>query len=408
VESRLFGSDQTDFWSFGRDVDLGMESAIVGADFADVGSNPDQGAAYVFVLEDGSWSEQERLVAGDGASGDRFGRSVAVSGDIAIVGADLADIDGEIFEGALYVFERTGDGWAEVQKLTGSDGDAHDHLGASAVLQGVVLAAGAPLEEGGITDGCQGTGAVYVFESSGGVWSEAAKLFDRDGVCSDLFGEAVDLDGDTIVVGAPNAFVTGPSNRGAAYVYRRVGEQWQLEQRLLPWGPDPNFFGASVALDGDTLLVGAEQEHVNGALRQGAAYVFRRDGTSWIGEQRLVASDGHEDSHFGIAAALLGHVAIIGAELEIPPGSLRRGVVYEYRYDGGTWNEVQRFAAPEGQGLDSFGRALSLTNRHLLVANKDNLVVSPPGGTAWIFGRPTLFADGFESGGTGRWSQTVQ
>jgi hypothetical protein len=396
-----------DFWTFGRDVDLEMESAIVGADFADVGANPDQGAAYVFVLEDGIWQEQVRLVAGDGASGDRFGRSVAISGDIAVVGADLADIDGEMFEGALYVFERTGDNWVEIQKLAASEGDAHDRLGASAALQGDVFVAGAPSEEGGLLDGCQGTGAVYVFERSGGAWSEVAKLFDPNGVCSDLFGEAVDLDGDTIVVGAPNAFVTGPSNRGAAYVYRRVGEQWLLEQRLLPWGPEPEFFGASVALDGDTLLVGAEQEHVNGALRQGAAYVFRRTGTSWIGEQRLVASDGHEDSHFGIGAALLGHVALIGAELDLP-GDRQRGVVYEYRYDGSAWNEIQRFAAPVGQGFDSFGRKLALTSRHLVVANKDNIVVSPPGGTAWIFGRPTLFADGFESGNAGRWSQIVQ
>ena len=406
VESRIFGSDQEDFWSFGQDVDLDGETAVVGADFADVGSTPDQGAAYVFVLDDGSWTEQERLVAADGASGDRFGRSVGISGDVAVVGADLADIDGEIFQGALYVFERTGDEWTEVQKLTASDGDAQDKLGASAAIQGDLLAVGATFEEGGRTEGCQ-TGAVYAFERSGSVWLEAEKLFDPEGACGDNFGNAVALDGDTIAVGANAAEIDGGINRGAVYVYVLVGGEWLLEQKLLASdGEGVDEFGASVALDGDTLLVGAHKKTIGGNVRQGAAYVFRRNGGAWTEEQRLTATDGQAEGSFGTGAALLGHVALVGAEFSFP-GDPERGVVYEYRYDGSVWNEIQKFAAPVGQGFDSFGRKLALTSRHLLIANKDNIVVSPPGGTAWIFGRPTLFADGFETGDTGRWSQAV-
>jgi hypothetical protein len=405
---RIYASDQTQFWSFSRAVDLYRDTAIIGADGADIGQNQNQGAAYVFALEGDEWVEQARLVAEDGQADDWFGRSVAVNGSVAAVGAIQAEVNGENGEGAVYVFERSGGTWTQQQKLRASDGDALDRLGWSLAFDGTYLVAGAVTEEGGVTDGCQGTGAAYAWLKEPGGWTEVAKLFDPDGACSDSFGNAVALDGDTIAVGANLAEIDGGINRGAVYVYVLVGGEWLLEQKLLASdGEGVDEFGASVALDGDTLLVGAHKKTIGSNMNQGAAYVFRRNGGAWTEEQRLTASDGQAEGSFGTGAALLGHVALVGAEFSFP-GDPERGVVYEYRYDGGVWSEVQKFAAPVGQGFDSFGRKLALTSRHLLVANKDNIVVSPPGGTAWIFGRPTLFADGFESGNTGRWSQTVQ
>jgi hypothetical protein len=172
------------------------------------------------------------------------------------------------------------------------------------------------------------------------------------------------------------AEIGGGLNRGAVHVYVRIGGEWLLEQKLLASdGEGMDEFGSSVALDGDTLLVGAHKKTIDGNVRQGAAYVFRRKGGTWTEEQRLTASDGQPEGSFGTGAALLGNVALVGAEFSFP-GDPERGVVYEYRYQRGVWTEIQRFAAPEGQGFDSFGR--------------------------------TLFADGFESGDAGRLSQAVQ
>ncbi len=360
-EARLFADDQLWFWDFGKDVALDGDSAIVGAPGAQIEGDPGQGAAYVFVWEGGTWVEQARLVASDGVGGDPlgddFGSSVALDGDTAVVGARLADVAGELGQGALYVFERSGSRWSEVQKLVASDGDALDKLGSSLALDGDTLVAGAVSEEGAVetaVEGCLGSGAAYVFVNQGGVWVEQAKLFDAAGECSDLFGNDVARHGDTALLGAYSASIAGDPSRGAAYVYTRAAGSWSLEQKLLASdGAEPDQFAWSVALDRDTALIGAPQKIIDGNPRQGAAYVFRRNGMSWTEEQRLTASDGHAEASFGSGAAIMGPLALVGAEFNFP-GDPERGVVYEFRHHNGAWVEIQKFAAPEGNGFDGF------------------------------------------------------
>jgi hypothetical protein len=409
-EARLFGSDQMQFWNFARDVALDGATALVGANLADIGGTTDRGAAYVFIRDGETWTEQAQLLASDGAAGDSFGYSVALHGDTAVVGAPLADIGGEAGEGAVYVFERLAGSWTQAQKLVASDGDELDNLGESVALGGDTLIAGAISEEGAVgegREGCQGSGAAYVFVRQGGLWVEQAKLFDPNGQCSELFGNDVALEADTALIGAYNFSSEGVPGQGAAYVYTRIGGIWGLEQRLLASdGDTSDLFGRSVALDRDTALIGAEQKDIGGNIRQGAAYVFRRSGTSWTEEQRLTASDGHAEASFGIGAALMGNLALVGAEFNFP-GDPERGVVYEYRYQGGAWVEIQKFAAPQGNNFDAFGQAISLTSDRVLISHRNEVVLPPPGGSAWIFRRPTLFEDGFESGDTSAWDQVV-
>ncbi len=399
VEAQLFGSDQGGFWNFGKDVWLDGTTAIVGASGADIGNVTDRGAAYIFVREGDVWIEQAELLASDGAENDEFGWSVAVDGDTAVVGARLADVGAEGDQGAVYVFLRIGEQWLEIQKLTASDGEAIDWFGYSVALDGDTLAVGA------VNHDC--SGAVYVFFRQGG-WIEEAKLFDPDGQCADAFGKDIALEGITLLVGADSAEIDGDGNRGAAYVFTRGPGGWTLEQKLLASdGANPDQFGTSVALDGDVALIGAEQKEIDGNPRQGAAYIFRRSGTTWTEEQRLTASDGGPEGSFGTGAAILGDLALVGAEFDFP-GEPEQGVVYEYRLQGDTWVEIQKFAAPEGNLHDGFGRELSLSEDRLIVSNNSNLVALPPGGAAWIFRRPVLFEDGFESGDTGAWDQAVQ
>ncbi len=404
VEARIFGSDQTSMWGFGNAVALDGETALVGAWGADVGGATDRGAAYVFVREGDEWVEQAQLLASDGAEGDRFGWSVALDGDTAIVAAPFATVEGQTFQGAVYVFERSVDGWTEVQKLLASDGAAQDRLGWSVAIEEDTILAGAIHAW---INGNNFQGAVYAFATQEGVWIEVDKLFDPEGQVADLFGSAAALQGDTALIGAHSASIDGDPGRGASYVFQRIGTAWLLEQKLLASdGTNPDQFGGSVALDHTTALIGADQKTIDGNVRQGAAYVFRRNGTTWVEEQRLTASNGHAESSFGLSAALDGHLALVGAELDFP-NNPERGVVYEFRYEDGAWVEVQWFAAPIGHGLDDFGESIALTHERLLVGNHDNTSVQPPGGTAWIFRRPVLFEDGFESGDTGSWDQTV-
>jgi hypothetical protein len=289
-----------------------------------------------------------------------------------------------------------------LQKLTASDGDAQDWFGGAVAINGDTILAGAWQEEGGVNaEGCQGSGAAYVFVEQAGLWIEEAKLFDPDGQCSDGFSHDVDLEGDLALIGAYNT-VNGSAS-GSAYVYTRAGASWSLEQELVASdGALTDQFGYSLALDRDVALIGAYQKAIDGNLRQGAAYVFRRSGASWLEEQRLTASDGQMDARFGWGVELLGNVALVGAP-DMPGG----GVVYEFRLDEGIWMEVQGFPAPVTHGLDTFGTSMSLTPERLLVADTANVAAQPPGGTAWIFGRPVVFEDGFESGSTSAWDQVV-
>jgi hypothetical protein len=272
-------------------------------------------------------------------------------------------------------------------------------------IDGDTIVAGAVFVD---VNGNQSQGAAYVFTRQDGLWTESDKLFDPEGQLADLFGNAAALQGDTALIGAYSANIEGDANRGAAYVYRRIGSAWVFEQKLLASdGGNPDQFGFSVALDRDAALIGAWQKAIEGNVAQGAAYAFRRSGTSWSEEQRLTASDGHERSFFGWAVALDGHLGLVGGRHDFP-GENEQGVVYEYRYQEGVWEEIQRLAAPIGHGIDGFGQSIALTAQRVLISNPSNFLVQPPGGTAWIFRRPVLFEDGFESGDVSAWTQVVQ
>ena len=281
-QAKLTAVDGAAYDYFGRAVALSSDgdTAIVGAYEADVGGNANRGAAYVFTRSGVTWSEQEKLIAADGAMNDYFGRAVALSsdGDTAIVGAYAADVGTNLNQGAAYVFTRSGAVWTQQEKLTAADGAANDEFGISVALNsdGDTACAGAYQTDVG---GNANQGAAYMFTRSGVAWSEQEKLIAADGAAYDYFGRAVALssDGDTAIAGAYEADVGGNANRGAAYVFTRSGVVWSEQKKLIATGGAVNdYFGRAVALsgDGNTVIAGAYQADVSGNVNQGAAYVF--------------------------------------------------------------------------------------------------------------------------------------
>jgi hypothetical protein len=257
-------------------VALDGETALVGADQANVGGNSNQGAAYVFTRSGTSWSQQWKLAATDGAAGDWFGRSVALDGQTALVGAHLATIGGNTWQGAAYVFTRSGANWSQQQKLVAADGARSDFLGYSVSLDGDTALVGAFRAD---VDDNSSQGAAYVFTRSGASWSQQQKLVATDGAADDEFGISVALDGQTALVGANLANVGGNSSQGAAYVFRRSGVNWNQEQKLIATdGAAGDELGYAVALDGETALVGAYGANVGGNNNQGKVYFFERQG----------------------------------------------------------------------------------------------------------------------------------
>jgi hypothetical protein len=378
-------------------LDIAGDWAIVGAPGADIDGEDRQGEAYIFHREDGLWIENQRLTASDGDSLDFFGWSVGIRGDTAMIGAFAEGEGADLFRGAVYVFERIGASWVETQKLQSSDGDAQDHFGFSLSFDGGTLLVGAKQAGPGDVTG----GAVYAFVSDGAAWLEQAKLFDPLTEPSDSFGSSVSLCGERALIGARS------DGTGSAYTFVRSGETWTLEQKLEPSDPtEPSLFGWSVTLWGRTAAIGAPQKETDGIPQRGALYIFTLDQGTWSETQRIVPADTHQDSMFGKSAVMVGNTLLVGAELDVL-GGLLRGVVFELRPDNGLWQDVQWFAAPVGQSLDNFGEALALDGERALVGNPDNVTVNPLGGTAWVFIKPPVFADGFESGDTSAWSVTV-
>ena len=207
---------------------------------------------------------------------------MSISGDTIVVGApyDTAH-DGTSYAGAAYVFKHDSTGWVQMEKLTASTGDAAmwDGFGFSVSVSGNTVAIGAPWDEGI-------TGAAYVFALNGTLWQQMAK-FPLEGVGSySYFGQSVAVSGDTIVVGAYNDDVTdGPTNTGAAYLFRAEGTEWIVEKVTASDAAGDDGFGFSVSISGDTVIVGAPWEEdgsseVSQVISAGAAYVFTLGGES--------------------------------------------------------------------------------------------------------------------------------
>ena len=247
---------------------LSGDRTLVGAH----GNDDFRGSAYIFERQgDGSWLEVDKLTASDGAQGDNFGRSVSLSGDRALVGAH-GDDDQSEFSGSAYVFERQGDGsWLEVDKLIATGGAFQDFFGNSVSLSGDRALVGAQLEDDLGSD----SGSAYVFERQGdGSWLEVDKLIASDGAAIDRFGISVSLSGDYALVGAYWDDDLGQQS-GSAYVFERQGDGSWLEVRKLNAsdGAADDVFGISVSLSDDRALVGAIGDDDVGD-DSGSAYVY--------------------------------------------------------------------------------------------------------------------------------------
>lgn len=304
-------------------------TALIGASSAKVNGNARQGAAYVFNYSGGSWRQAAKLTANDGAAFDNFGNSVALSGSTALIGADGVAVNGNFGEGAAYVFTESSETWSQSAKLTASDGAARNHFGLSVALDGPTALIGA---YGATVNGNSFQGAAYVFQNSGGTWSQTAKLTASDGAASNYFGRSVALFGDTALIGANGANVNNNPSQGAAYVFIKSDGSWSQAAKLTASdGVQDDQFGSSVAISGDIALVGADFATVNDHDSQGAVYMFTNSGGSWVQTLKLTAGDGMANDEFGAAVALSGTTtALVGADHATVNGNTRQGAAYHY------------------------------------------------------------------------------
>lgn len=359
-EQTLTASDGVAGDEFGLSIALSGSTMVVGAAGRLLG-NVTQDAAYVFERRGGSWIETQKLTASDGGVSNSFGSSVALSGSTIVVGAPFESINGNFAQGSAYVFNRHGGSWTETQKLTASNGAERDQFGLSVALSGSTIVVGAQSAE-------FSRGAAYVFNRQGESWTETQKLTASDGEGFDSFGFSVALSGSAIVVGAPGDSIGDTFSQGSAYVFNRQGGSWVEAQKLTASdGVEVANFGLSIAFSGSTLVVGAPNDTIGDNFGQGSAYVFNRQGESWTETQKLTASGGADRAQFGRSIALSGSIIVVGAPFGPIGNNIGQGAAYVFNRRGGSWTETRQLTASDGEALDAFGFSVALSSSTIVI-----------------------------------------
>ena len=381
-KAKLTASDGAGNDQFGNSVSISGDTVVVGASCDD----SSRGSAYVFVKPSGGWATTStfaaKLTASDGVALDYFGDAVSVSGDTVVVGAPYNSS-----QGSAYVFVKPPGGWATTStfaaKLTASDGAFDDYFGGSVSVSGETVVVGASGDT---------YGSAYVFVKPGADWADmtqTAKLTASDGAASDYFGVSVSISGDTVVVGANGDDDNGDTS-GSAYVFVKPGADWadmtQTAKLTASDGAAGDYFGDAVSISGDTVVVGAPCDDDNGG-DSGSAYVFVKPSGGWSNmtqTAKLTASDGAEGDYFGISVSISGNTVVVGANGDDDNGSTSGSACVFVKPSGGWSNMTQTaiLTASDAAAGDYFGDAVSVSGGTVVVGAPDDDSIQ---GSAYVF-----------------------
>ncbi len=377
--TKLFPADGSVSDNFGFSVSVSGDTAVIGAK-GDDDNGLRSGSAYVFRFNGTDWVQEIKLLPDDGVDTAAFGYSVSISGDTIVIGARYDDDNGWR-SGSAYVYRLNGvmgSGWKQETKLRADDGATEDWFGASVSTSGDTAVIGADRND----DNGNGSGSAYIYRFNGTGWVQEAKLLPTDTTAGNLFGNSVSVSGDTALIGAPGDDDNG-SGSGSVYVYRFNGTSWAQEAKLLPTdGAEGDQFGSSISVSGDAAVIGSPHNDDYGD-QTGSAYVFRFDGTNWVQEAKLLASDGTSYDEFGNSVSISGNTAVIGAFRHDDHGASIQGSVYMFRFDGTDWvQEAEMFA---GDGVGSSGFGLSVSGDTAVIGTDWDDVNGYRSGSAYIF-----------------------
>ena len=355
----LVASDGMDRDEIGTAVSISGDTIAVSAAGHDDFAE-DSGAVHIYVRTGSSWIEQAELHAGDGQFDDWFGTSLAVSGDTIAVAA-WRDDDLGTQSGSVYVFVRNGTSWALQQKLNADDGGVNHLFGRELDIDGDTIVVGARLA----TNFGVATGAAYVFVRNGTTWTQQQKLTASDGAAFDRFGRGVAVDGDTVVIGSRLDDDLGNAS-GSAYVFVRNDTNWSQQDKILPSdGAAGDVFGLSVDLEGDTAVIGSVSSDRSGA-DAGAAYIFEREGTSWTQRFVLEADDASPGDFFGAYVGISGDTIVVGATGD-DENSDDAGSAYIFDRKGTLWTQRTELFAEYGEPGQQFGWSVDIENETVVV-----------------------------------------
>ncbi len=453
-QQKLQASDAGTGDQLGWYVAVDGDTAVIGSRRDDTAAGSDAGSAYVFTRSGSTWSQQQKLEAGDAAADAQFGYSVAVDGDTAVVGAAVADTTAGANTGSAYVFTRSGSTWTQQAKLVAADAvGGGEGFGWSAAIVGDIAVIGSASDD---TAAGTNAGSAFVFTRSGSTWSQRAKLEASDAAAQDFFGVVVDVEGGTAVVGAYQHDTAAGSNAGSAYAFTlgsfavpneplAVGDSVDLDIpgvdaltvsestqattskavadgltlnesitldlpfsdaltlsdsviMVLPrWAQmdrldasdavDGDQLGYSVAIDGNTAVAGARYADTAAGTDAGSAYVFVRSGSVWTQQGKLEADDAAAGDQFGFSVAVSGDTVIVGAWQGDSTTSTNSGAAYVFTRSGSTWTQQAKLVASNAAAGDQFGYSVSIDGDTAIVGAPIGDTAVTNSGAAYVFTR---------------------
>jgi hypothetical protein len=341
---------------------------------------------YIYTREGTTWTLEQTVSAHDEVpnSDDAFGFGLALSGDTLVVGA-LGDVTNGLPAGAAYVYVREGHTWSLQQKLRASDAAAFAQFGSAVDIAGDTIVVGANMDD----DAGFGTGAAYVFRRNGSTWTEEQKLKASDATLESSFGQSVSISGPTIAVGSPSLSSPEAFRSGAVYVFENNGSAWQEQQKIRPNTEMTNQqLGTSVSISGDTIVatapgevIGQPSQEFQNVRSKGAMYIFDRTGTSWDHQKRFYERDTNRTGGFAIQAAIDGDTIIVG-DPTYDAGARFTGAIYVFERNGNGWSLRHTLTADDAHFLQVMGFAIAISGDTVIAGTPDQFA---PAGSAYIF-----------------------
>lgn len=361
------GSDR-----FGYDVAICNDYAVVGATYDD-DNESNSGSAYIFYKDQNgtdTWGQQAKLLASDGAAGDEFGYAVAIDGDYVVVGAPYADIESYTSAGSAYVYKRSGSTWTQCAKLAPGDLNSSENFGISVDIHDDYVIVGAP-EAWCAPQGI--TGAAYIFRRDGADdnWVLESKVFSESPTNSDAIGWAVAIHGDYAAIGAPKR------DEGSVFIYKNEATGWQqLSEHNSDDLQDRAYFGWSLDMDDSYLLIGSKYYDVGSENNAGAAYLFQRDADCWCQIKKMVQTDAVESDFFGYSVALFDNYLLIGASEDDENSLTKCGSASSFLQFNDECAIQKKFTPGDITGNDKFGTSLG-------IAENWSIIGAPYAGTSY-------------------------
>ncbi|HTZ97783.1 MAG TPA: IPT/TIG domain-containing protein [Terriglobales bacterium] len=416
--AEVSASDGGNSDEFGWSVAAGNNVVVVGAPFHTVGSNVEQGAAYVFVEAGSGWAnmtETAELTASDGVADAYFGNSVAIDGNTIVVGAPGTTIGGNLRQGSAYVFVEPAQGWTnmtETAELAASDGYVGDNLGNSVSISNNTIAAGAPYASVGSN---YEQGAAYVFVQPANGWTnmtQTAKLTASDGASGDILGVAVNINGSTVAAGASEATVDGYPSAGAAYVFVEGNNGWSdMTQTAKLTATDAaidDYFGSAIDMTNNTIVVGAPSDF------SGAVYVFVQPPNGWANMTQtaeLTPSVTTTELLLGSSVAISTNIVVGGAVAAGVGQNQNQGQVLVFVQPPSGWknmNQTTQLFSQDGAAGDAFGHSIAIGGNAGIAGAPFHMNGSGAQGLGYVFqalnSRPhltSLLPNNTDAGGPG-------